>query len=136
MAPSKPLGVLCERRRTRPSCRAERCSRNTRASRRRWKRRMNERLRTVLETHQLSCGAVISSSGDVIAREGDFDAFASAGLVSGQLGPNGSAKATFDYLEGQLLPRIWRQGEEFAFIDKPAPDFAVVVFGRRAGSAL
>jgi hypothetical protein len=91
---------------------------------------MDDRLRHVLDSHQLSCGAVIAASGEVVAQEGDFGAFASAGLVSALLGPYGSAKATFDSLEGRLLPRMWRQGEEFAFVDKPTAELAVVVFGR------
>jgi len=39
----------------------------------------------------LPCGAVIAANGDVVARAGDFAAFASAGLVSALLGPYGVA---------------------------------------------
>src|SRR3954462_7142620 len=86
------------------------------------------RLQCVLDANQLPCGAVISSSGEVVARVGDFAAFASAGLVSELLGPQGSTRATFDSLKGQMLPCMWGQGEEFAFVDKPTAELAVVVF--------
>jgi hypothetical protein len=95
---------------------------------------MEERLQHVLDAHQLSCGAVIAPGGEVIARAGDFDTFASAGLVSGLLGPYGSAEATYQVVQNpeQAKPVIWGQGNDFAFLDC-AGDLVVVVFGRDRG---
>jgi hypothetical protein len=42
---------------------------------------MEARLQRVLDAHRLACGAIISASGEVVARVGEFDAFASVGLV-------------------------------------------------------
>ena len=54
-----------------------------------------EQLQRVLDANCLPCGAVIAPTGEVIARAGDFDGFAGAGLVSDMLGPKGSAAATY-----------------------------------------
>jgi hypothetical protein len=97
---------------------------------------MHERLNHVLDLHSLLCGAVISESGVIAARVDDFAAFGSGGLVSALLGPYGDAKTTFDSLVAQVLPRIWAQGTEFAFVDKPSAGIAVVVFGRSNEDAL
>lgn len=95
---------------------------------------MNDRLQSVLNAHRLPCGAVIVSSGEVMARVGDFNAFASAGLVSAILGPYGSAQATYRTVRDpeQSKPMLWSQGSEFALLDC-AGEFVVVVFGRDDG---
>lgn len=92
---------------------------------------MEARLQRVLDAHDLPCGAVIAATGDVVVRAGDFAAFGSDGLVSALLGPYGSAEATFRGVqEGQRsLPRMWSQGDEFAFADR-ADELVIVVFGR------
>jgi hypothetical protein len=95
---------------------------------------MEAELWRVLDAHQLKCRAAVDATGRVVARAGDFSAFASAGLVQALLGTEAAAKTTFDSLPGQLLPCIWGQGEEFAFVDSPVPDLAVIVFGRRRGT--
>jgi len=97
---------------------------------------MEERLRRVLEAHGLVCGALIHASGEVSDRVGDFDALAYGGVVSALLGPLGSPKTTFDWLEGQALPRMSIQGEDFAIMDRPRPHLAVVVFGRSGAPVL
>src|SRR5262249_41380054 len=89
-----------------------------------------ERLQRVLDAHSLPCGTAVAASGELLARAGDFESFGSAGLVSALLGPYGSADATFASLQGAVLPQIWGQGAEFAFLFKPSPGLMVVVFGR------
>jgi hypothetical protein len=95
---------------------------------------VEERLQRVLDTHRLPCGAVIASTGEVVARAGDFDAFASAGLVSAMLGPYGSAEATYHTVRSpeRIKPVMWGQGRDFAFLDC-AGELVVVVFGRDFG---
>lgn len=95
---------------------------------------MEEQLQRVLDAHRLPCGAVIARSGKVVARAGDFDAFASAGLVSAMLGPYGSAEATFHTVNSpeRIKPVMWSQDAEFAFLDC-AGEVVVVVFGRDRG---
>jgi hypothetical protein len=95
---------------------------------------MEERLQRVLDAHRLPCGAIIGASGQVVARAGDFTAFASAGLVSAMLGPYGSPEATYHLVQNpeQIKPVIWGQGSEFAFLDRAA-ELVVVVFGRDRG---
>jgi hypothetical protein len=94
---------------------------------------MEEQLKRVLAAHSLPCAAVIAAPGLVAARIGDFAAVGSPGLVSSLLGPDGSPAATLGGLAGQELPQLWEEGDAFAFIDQPAPDLAVVVFGRGQG---
>ena len=96
---------------------------------------MEEQLMRVLDAHQLSCGAVIDATGEVVARTGDFAAFGSSGLVSALLGPYGSAKATFDLVQNaeRIKPVMWGQGAEFAFMDCVG-ELVVVVFGRDRGN--
>jgi hypothetical protein len=84
----------------------------------------------VLAAHRLVCGAVISSDGQVLVRVGDYGTLRYGGLASALLGPLGSAKATFEALDGQVLPKLWAQGEVFAFLDKHGPELAVVVFSQ------
>ena len=94
-------------------------------------------LRRVLVAHSLPCGAVIAASGEVVARVGDYETFGSTGLVSTLLGPDGLPAATLADLAEQAAPELWEQDDEFAVVDQPAPDRAVVVFGRgRGGSAV
>ena len=94
---------------------------------------MEEELRRVLDVHSLPCGAVIATPDAVVTRVGDYEAFGSAGLVSALLGPDGSPAATLAGLADQELPQVWEQDNAFALVDQPAPDLAVVVFGRGRG---
>jgi hypothetical protein len=87
-------------------------------------------LKVALAAHDLVCGAVISSDGDIPSRAGDFAALETQGLPSAPLGPYGSAQATFASIEGQLLPRIWAQGRAFAFVDRVDIHLAAVVFAQ------
>jgi hypothetical protein len=96
---------------------------------------MKGRLQQILDAHELPCGATIDATGKVAAEAGDFIAFASDGLVSTLLGPYGSARETLASLEGQLLPRMWSQGDEYAIVDLATEELAVVVFGRGRLSA-
>ena len=93
-------------------------------------------LQRVLDTHALVCGAVITAEGDVLMRVGDFDRLSCSGLASALLGPYGSAESTFSFLDGQMLPKVWCQGQDYAFLDKPCPDLAVIVFGTDGGGAV
>ena len=98
---------------------------------------MEEELKRVLDVHSLPRGAVIAAPDAVVTRVGDYEAFGSAGLVSALLGPDGSPAATLAGLADQVVPQLWEQDDEFAVVDQPAPDRAVVVFGRgRGGSAV
>jgi len=98
---------------------------------------LEERLQRILDAHSLPCGAVFAANGEVRARAGDFDRFASAGLVSALLGPYGSPKATFHHVQckEQIKPIIWGQGDEFAFLDS-AGGLVIVVFGRNSGGVI
>ena len=96
---------------------------------------MEAGLQRVLVAHSLPCGAVIAASGVVVARVGDYETFGSAGLVSTLLGPDGLPAATLADLAEQAAPELWEQDNEFAVVDQPAPDRAVVVFGRGCGGS-
>ena len=89
-------------------------------------------LEEVLQDEQLACGAVIDEFGEVLSRAGDFGSYPAQGLVSSALGPSGTPKETYTSLEGQPLPQIWADGEYFAFIDRPTPGLAFVLFGAPA----
>lgn len=91
---------------------------------------METALCRVLKTHGLVCGAIISAEGQILLRIGDYSTLEASGLASTLLGPYGSARATFDSLEGQLLPQIWAQGRVFAFADRWSTNLAVSVFGQ------
>jgi hypothetical protein len=86
-------------------------------------------LQEVLQHERLSCGAVIDEFGQVLARAGDFESYPAPTLVSSALGPSGTPRETYASLDGQPLPQIWADGECFAFIDRPAPGVAFVLFG-------
>src|SRR5512140_1181575 len=90
----------------------------------------------VLQNERLHCGAVIDEFGDVLTRSGDFGSFPAPGLVSSLLGPTGTPRETFASLERQSLPQIWAEGEYFAFIDRPVPGIAFVLFGVPARTRL
>jgi hypothetical protein len=86
-------------------------------------------LEEVLRSERLACGAVIDEFGQVLSRAGDFESYPAPGLVSSALGPSGTPQATWASLDGQPLPQIWADGECFAFIDRPTPTLAFVLFG-------
>jgi hypothetical protein len=88
---------------------------------------LEQLLQRVLEAHGLLCGALIRVSGEIVTRLGDFEGLKYTGLVSSLL--EKSPKDTFDFLDGQILPKTFMQGEDFAVMDRPRPDLAVVVFG-------
>jgi hypothetical protein len=89
-------------------------------------------MQRLLSAHkQFVCAAAIDAGGNIVVRIGDFEGFASKGLISALLGPSGSPKATFDSLAGQRWrPRCFRQGEEIAFYDYAGENFVVVIIGR------
>lgn len=112
-------------------------ARKTRADRGPDASEVEKRLQRVLDAHSLPCGAVIAATGDIVARAGDFAAFASAGLVSALLGPYGSAKGTFDLVRSpeRIKPVMWAQGDEFAVLDR-AGELVIAVFGRGQSDVL
>ena len=91
---------------------------------------MESRLKRIIDAHGLLFAVAVDSSGAIVARAGDVGPFVGTGVYSGLLGPLGSPKATFDALEGRILPGMYQQDNDFAFRDKPRPDLMVVVFGR------
>ena len=90
----------------------------------------------VLQDERLCCGAVIDEFGQVLIRVGDFESYPAPSLVSSLLGPSGTPQAAYASLEGQPLPQIWGEGRYFAFIDRPMPGIAFVLFGVPARSRL
>ena len=90
----------------------------------------------VLQDERLCCGAVIDEFGQVLIRVGDFESYPAPSLVSSLLGPSGTPRAAYASLEGQPLPQIWAEGSYFAFIDRPTPGIAFVLFGVPARSRL
>jgi hypothetical protein len=89
-------------------------------------------LEEVLQDERLACGAVIDEFGEILSRVGDFASYPAQSLVSSALGPSGTPKETYASLEGQPLPQIWADGDYFAFIDRPTPGIAFVLFGAPA----
>ncbi len=86
-------------------------------------------LQRVLDAYNLTFGAVISSTGNVVSRGSDASKLDDTGLVSALLGPRGSAEETYNSFQGDnvVLSRMWTQGEEVAFVDRVgrcvSPDF-------------
>jgi hypothetical protein len=97
---------------------------------------LSQILGELLQDERLRCGAVIDEFGQVLIRVGDFESYPAPSLVSSLLGPSGRPHAAYASLEGQALPQIWGEGEYFAFIDRPVPGFAFVLFGVPARSRL
>src|SRR5438270_394558 len=89
-----------------------------------------DNLSAVLHQFEFAAGVVVASDGSILAQVGDLATKGYADLVSAVLGPYGDARATFESLEGQILPRMSTQGEWFAIIDKPGASFMVVFFGK------
>ena len=90
---------------------------------------VEDKLKQVLALHQLICGMVINIHGEQVATYGDFSAMTKNGLVTSLAGTPEDARATFNHTEGQILPAMWSQGCDFAFVDKPTNDLVVIVFG-------
>jgi hypothetical protein len=97
---------------------------------------LSQILDEILQDERLLCGAVIDELGHVLVRAGDFPSYPAPSLVSSILGPSGTPRETYAGLEGQSLPQIWAEGVYFAYIDRPAPGIAFVLFGAPAPSRL
>src|SRR5687768_7143410 len=78
----------------------------------------DDNLAAVLREHELTAGMVVAADGATLSSVGDPSQAGCENLMSALVGPYGDARATFDSLEGQLLPRMWMQGGSFAFVDK------------------
>lgn len=99
---------------------------------------VTDKLNSILDRHSdsLVCAAVIDAEGEVSNKTGDFSMLEHQGLVSAVLGPYGSPLAHFDEAtkyqnDRKMLPRSLAQGQQFALIDKPCDQYAVVVFGKK-----
>ena len=73
-----------------------------------------ELLDDILREHGLLCAIAVSRDGHVLARRGSHNDPAIGTLLSSLIGPYGDAKTTFDSLAGQVLPRMFGQGDAFA----------------------
>lgn len=93
-----------------------------------------DNLSTVLRQFDFTAGVVVAPDGSILAQAGDLAKRESADLVSAELGPYGDARATFESLEIQNLPRVSGHGEWFAIKHKPAADFIVIFFGKGLSS--
>ena len=96
---------------------------------------LSQILGEVLQDERLRCGAVIDEFGQVLIRVGDFKSYPAPSLVASLLGPSGTPRETYASLDGQPLPQIWGEGGYFAFIDRPMPGIAFVLFGVPVRSA-
>ena len=83
---------------------------------------------SIVDKHKLILGIVINSNGETLYKYGNSDSKEINTLLSCLVGPNGNPKGTFDSLDGQILPRMWSQGNAYSFIHKPSPDFMVIFF--------
>jgi hypothetical protein len=90
----------------------------------------DDNLTAVLRDYDLGAGMVVAADGSTIAQVGHPGSVGCDGLMSALVGPYGDARVTFESLDGQLLPRMWAQGDSFAIVDKPSAAFMVIVFGR------
>lgn len=95
----------------------------------------DDNLCALLREHGLSAGFVVAVDGTTLAQVGDPAATGAGPLSATLLGSYGDARTTFESLEGRILPRIWAQGDLFAFVDRPTPGLMVIVFGRGVPSA-
>lgn len=77
----------------------------------------------------MACAVVVGADGAILSQTGEFDNPALNELLSAIVGPYGNAKTTIDSLAGQLLPRIWAQGDAYAFLHKPSNDLMFVIVG-------
>ena len=91
-------------------------------------------LLTLLRQYNLLCAVVVNSEGTIQDRVGSFAELKGYGLLEALIGPYGDPKVTFDSLEGRILPRMWVQGELFAFVCKPKVDIIGLSWsGKRCG---
>ncbi|MFZ5890341.1 MAG: hypothetical protein ACOY0T_04665 [Myxococcota bacterium] len=97
---------------------------------------LSEALSRVLHEHELLFGAAIDATGAIIARAGDPTLLKYTGLVPSLLGPRGAAKSTFDSLSRVPLPQMFSQSEDFAIVDKPSRNLAILVCGTSDRSAV
>jgi len=88
-----------------------------------------EILKIIIEKHQMLCALAYNSEGTILAEAGNLNDEKLGDLISALIGPYGDVKNTFASLEGQLLPRIWGQGDTYAYIHKPKDDLMVITFG-------
>lgn len=102
----------------------------------------SDKLESVISKYSgiLACGALISESGEVLHRVGNFTDF-EKGLASAVLGPYGSPKGTFTSTaqyenDRKMLPRGMGQGNLFALLDKPNTEFVIALFGYKSGDLL
>lgn len=95
-----------------------------------------ESLDEVLEEHGLMGAVVVGSDGEVMAKRGKLRHSSTADLLSALIGPQGDAKTTFESLHGQPLPRIFSQGDDFAFVHLPISNVMVVTRGKGDNDAV
>ena len=94
---------------------------------------VQQKLKSVLEAHELLCGAVIHESGEVVAREGDFDRLNNPEFVQLYLE---KPQVAFEGLRCLILPAFTARGEQFSLRDKPTSALMVLAFGLGVRSAM
>ncbi len=85
-------------------------------------------LSEVMAEHGFACGLVASSSGQVLARSGEFTALRWPDLATSLFGDQDAVVRLDESLQEQTLPQIFRQGEVMVLVMKPRADLVVGFF--------
>ena len=84
-------------------------------------------------THfNLAYAVIINADATLLAEAGTPARLRYPGLVSTLLGPVGSPRNTYDWIQSEeLFPQLYGQGGDFALLDKVGAAGVLVVFGAR-----
>ena len=92
--------------------------------------RLRKTLKGICAEHDyLGCVAALST-GEEVAKEGDFSSLRWRGFANSLFGDRDSIIQLNDSLEGRLLPQVYGQGEVFCVVMKPLDDLLVGAFGQ------
>jgi len=87
-------------------------------------------LKAICAEHGYLCCVAALSTGEEVAREGDFSSLRWRGLANSLFGDRDRIIQLNDSLEGRLLPQVYGQGEVFCLVMKPVDDLLVGAFGQ------
>ncbi|MBC8029828.1 MAG: hypothetical protein H7Z16_06935 [Pyrinomonadaceae bacterium] len=90
--------------------------------------RIIEAVHEIASAHEFLC-YVVASAGGSIWRGGDCEGL-NGSLVNVLFGGIDEAKGVFDFLDGRMLPQVYRQGDVFCLLMKPTIDIVVGFFAQ------
>jgi hypothetical protein len=80
--------------------------------------------------YQIGYSIIADSMGNILQERGAKECIENSGLFNMLVGTPECIRNLYQSIEGQMLPRVWGQGNDVCYVCRPRIDLMVLLFGK------